>query len=488
MSEDAVSDEEDGTIDNKVEHTRPQKHRRTWTRSRNVNSIDASLNEDNFKPIHYVNGNGMWETLTGFLGPKSNKNTQTIEWQSKIPNISGRQRRADVIRSPVLSLRGTARSVITYLDCFNQFFDKLMFDSVVEKTNLRINRYLRNLQQYKQHAIESDKYTWLKETDKSEIRTFIGLLYMRGLLGLNHHDVELLFSKHAGPDVFGATMSQQRMKFLLANITFDDPDERVQCWPSDCFAVARKLFEGFKRNCSKILYPSKFLSLHETLYPMRHQIAFRQYNPNKPHWYGLLVKSLNDARVPFTYKAAPYSGKAKDGNGPYYIDHTENLVEEFGKVASLLGQNILTDRLYTPISLANWLLERGITTVGTLNTNRIGIPDAIKQTKDREEFSATCHVDFSGNLYLTSYAVRTKSKGKKNILVLSTMRSLPGGTRDDGYHKPAIIKLYDFTKGGTDIVDQLNDYHTCRSCTFSWDVVALFYMLDTIRVNSKTRS
>ena len=52
---------------------------------------------------------------------------------------------------------------------------------------------------------------------------------MRGLLGLNHHDVELLFSKHAGPDVFGATMSQQRMKFLLANMTFDDPDEHAQC-------------------------------------------------------------------------------------------------------------------------------------------------------------------------------------------------------------------------------------------------------------------
>ena len=53
------------------------------------------------------------------------------------------------------------------------------------------------------------------------------------------------------------------------------------------------------------MYPSEYLSLDETLYPMRHQIAFRQYNPNKPHKYGLLVKSLNDAHVPFTYKAVP---------------------------------------------------------------------------------------------------------------------------------------------------------------------------------------
>ena len=229
VSEDDVSDEEDRTTGNEVEQTRPQKHWKTLTRNRNANSIDTSLNEDNFEPIHYVNGNGMLETLTGFLGPKINKNTQTIEWQSEIPNISGRQGRADVIRSPVLLLRGPARSVTTYLDCFNLFFDELMFDRVVEKTNLCINRYLRNLQQYKQHAIESDKYTWLKETGKSEITTFIGLLYMRGLLGLNHHDVELLFTKHAHPDVFGATMSQQRMKFLLANITFDDHDERAQC-------------------------------------------------------------------------------------------------------------------------------------------------------------------------------------------------------------------------------------------------------------------
>ena len=91
---------------------------------------------------------------------------------------------------------------------------------------------------------------------------------------------------------------------------------------------------------------------------MRHQIAFWQYNPNKPHRYGLLVKSLNDARVPFTYKAAPYSGKPKDGNGPYYIDHTENyvkyLVEEFEKDASLLGRNISTDRLIDYTRLSHW--------------------------------------------------------------------------------------------------------------------------------------
>ena len=46
---------------------------------------------------------------------------------------------------------------------------------------------------------------------------------------------------------------------------------------------------------------------------MRHQIAFRQYNPNKSHQHGLLVKSLNDAELPFTYKTVPNAGKPEAG-------------------------------------------------------------------------------------------------------------------------------------------------------------------------------
>ena len=59
-------------------------------------------------------------------------------------------------------------------------------------------------------------------------------------------------------------------------------------------------------------------------------------------------------------------------------------------------------------------------------------------------------------------------------------------TIDDGKEKLQIIKFYDFTKGGTDIADQLNDYTTTRSKSCRWVMVALSYMLDTARVNGKT--
>ena len=60
---------------------------------------------------------------------------------------------------------------------------------------------------------------------------------------------------------------------------------------------------------------------------MRQQIAFRQYNPNKPHRYGLLLKSLNDARFPYTDKSVTYAAKPKAGDGPYYLKSTIDYIK-----------------------------------------------------------------------------------------------------------------------------------------------------------------
>ena len=51
-----------------------------------------------------------------------------------------------------------------------------------------------------------------------------------------------------------------------------------------------------------------YLSLDETLYPMRTQISFKQYNQNKPAKCWLLLKAINAARYPYIFIAASYCG------------------------------------------------------------------------------------------------------------------------------------------------------------------------------------
>ena len=83
-----------------------------------------------------------------------------------------------------------------------------------------------------------------------------------------------------------------------------------------------------------------------------------------------------------------------------------------------------------------------------------------------------------------SYKDNKQKKKLKNVLVLSSVQPLLGITKDDGKKKPAIIKLYDFTKIGTDIVDQRNERGSTKSKSNKWTKVAFSYVLDVSRNNA----
>ena len=131
--------------------------------------------------------------------------------------------------------------------------------------------------------------------------------------------------------------------------------------------------------------------------------------------------------------------------------------------------------------------SKKITTVGTVQKGQHGIPHKLFDVKGREKFSVTCHYEEKEkDMCITSYTVTTKSKGKKIVMILSTMRPMDDCIKDDNKFKPQIFKFYDFTKGGMDIVDQLNDFFTTHAKSDRWAIVVLYYMLDTTRVNLKT--
>ena len=106
-------------------------------------------------------------------------------------------------------------------------------------------------------------------------------------------------------------MSKNCFRFLYQCISFDDYSTRPECWEADCFAAIRKVFELFNESCGRALIPDDLLSIDETLYPMRNRVSFKQFNPNKPAKYGLLFKSTNSARYPYSFASAPYCGKPK---------------------------------------------------------------------------------------------------------------------------------------------------------------------------------
>ena len=213
-----------------------------------------------------------------------------------------------------MGVRGLARNCDSELQCFQLFITDEMIDIVVTNTNKNIDDMLTKL---KSRIDSSDKYPYLKHTTRYEVLAFIGLMYYRGLYNLTGISTKVLFSETQGIPMFGAVMSRNRFVFLLSNIGFDDKQSRPDRWNEDRFAAFRHFFELFNDNCSTYLTPRKFLFLVETLYSMRHQAAFRQYNPDKPAKYGMLFKSINAAGIPYLYRTVVYAGKPVGESNKY---------------------------------------------------------------------------------------------------------------------------------------------------------------------------
>ena len=281
---------------------------------------------------------------------------------------------------------------------------QIQIQLIVQSTNRKIEEVLDDLPE---EAVNDSTRPYLRTTTVLEIYALIGLMFFRGLLGLNNHGAKHLFSEKTGHHVFGATMSKNRYAFLTAHLCFDDHTTRRKRWQHDRFTAFRDFFDMFNGQSSRHVVPSEYLSLDETLYPMRNKVAFRQYNPDKPAKYGMLFKSINDARICYTYRSVVYAGKPIRMPSAFYVSGTDNdikeLVESLERCVVLDGRNISMDRLYTSIPIARWLLSKNLTCVGTMLHRRIGIPEEVKTTRGREKFSSKVFYEKKdGDLSLTS--------------------------------------------------------------------------------------
>ena len=131
----------------------------------------------------------------------------------------------------------------------------------------------------------------------------------------------------------------------------------------------------------------------------------------------------------------PFTGKPVEVTESHIKDTltlVKRIVESYEQQGySLKGTNIAVDCYYTPIPLAEWLYDKNITCIGTLNSNQKELPKEIKETKGREENSwISCKSD-KGEVTLNLYVMKAKSSGMRNVLLLQTTNPAHYVTQDD---------------------------------------------------------
>ena len=101
-----------------------------------------------------------------------------------------------------------------------------------------------------------------------------------------------------------------------------------------------------------------------------------------------------------------------------------------------------------------------------------------KDVTNREVFTTEIYWEGKGKGNLTSYVISTRKKKNKNIIVLATAEPPLGVMIDDEKQKTAIIKLYNFTKGGTDSINPKMGFYSVKRKSSQWNFVSLAYLLE----------
>ncbi|XP_023239424.1 uncharacterized protein LOC111638032 [Centruroides sculpturatus] len=301
------------------------------------------------------------------------------KWK-KVKQIQSVRTRRHNIVSHLPGCRREARDAKTPLDAWQCFFPDSILQKIVDYTNVYIE-----IIRYTRYSRERDA----KPTDLVEIKAFLGLLYLSGVLKSSHiHTDELWNDDGTGVSIFRATMNQQRFRFLLRMLRFDDKRDRQVRIEFDKFAPVREIFEYLVENCKKYFCVSEYTTIDEMLWSFRGRCAFRQFMKSKPAKYGIKVFSLVDARTYYTLNMEVYLGKQPDG--PFRLDQSPfSVVKRLIQPISGTGRNVTYDNWFTSVPLSRELLcQHNLTTVGTIRKNKRELPASFLISTGREEFSS----------------------------------------------------------------------------------------------------
>ena len=208
-----------------------------------VRSVDTSLDENNYDRIDITSVEE--KEIDVPLEKKEKQVTKEITWTTKKPMQNIRQGPQNIVPNRP-GVKPEYRDKVEPLVAWSTFIDDDIIQLIVTYTNQSINESLCRLKQNK----KDKKVCHLIETNRQEIRAFVGLWYIRELLNWTFHDITTAYSREYGYKIFNATMSIKRSRFLCANIRFDDITSRTERFQHDRAATVRNGFLNTNR-CKK---------------------------------------------------------------------------------------------------------------------------------------------------------------------------------------------------------------------------------------------
>jgi hypothetical protein len=239
----------------------------------------------------------------------------------------------------------------------------------------------------------------------------------------------------------------------------------------DKIQQVRWLVDAIRDACKAVWSLGKYLAIDEMMIRYKGSYSpIRQYMPNKPQKWGLKVWCLADAVSKYVYNFAIYCGKSVEAvlqpsrRGEPRLAH--NVVVDMVDGLDGRGHVVVMDNYFSSVGLYMELASRGIYAIGTMRSNRVGLPEEFKDTKS---FGRTAtQGDLLWRMHESHGISSILWKDKRPVLLLSTNAQpigfpcrpvdvVPrrnGAIRED-IHSLPMHKEYTTYMCGVDVADQL---------------------------------
>ncbi|XP_046389748.1 piggyBac transposable element-derived protein 4-like isoform X2 [Ischnura elegans] len=340
-------------------------------------------------------------------------------------------------------------------DYFYLLFSDQIFDLIWQQTNLQA----QNLSS--KNVSPKARINGWKDINRDDFEVFLGLLYLSGHIHVPSFAHYWMKNSVYNFPLFRNAMGRDKFLLILRTLHFARNPQQGEPKPSDPLFKINPLVELFHQRMSDIYYPSKELSIYESMLLWRGRLFFRQYIQNKRHKYGIKLYMLTQPNG-LLLKFRIYCGSADKVVGG--IGHAEKVVKHLIKDHLDVGHAIYMDNYYSGVGLTAYCLDRKTYVTGTLKANRKGNPSDIVQKKLKP---GNVEATYSNNGICV-----LKWRDKRDVLIVSSefgARMSEHKSRSGKVtQKPEAVLKYNEFMGGVDRCDQLLAYYPCERKTLRW--------------------
>ncbi|XP_050709301.1 piggyBac transposable element-derived protein 4-like [Eriocheir sinensis] len=379
------------------------------------------------------------------------------------------------------------RNDMSALDCFELFMSDEVIQSLCLWTNVRATKFFRDNPTINPNKFMGKK--WLDVT-KDEMNVFLCLQLLMGVNKLPKiADYWSLSVLCQGPPVFtAAVMSRNRFSQIQRFIRYSHPDDSKK---EDPMTRLSSFFNMLREKTTKYFSAGENFAVDESLILYKGRLRFRQYIKTKRKRFGLKLFSLCPSSPKargYTWNFCLYSHRLYDE----MLDNPElSALSKSERVPVYLmldllnkGRHVVLDNWYSSLHLAEFLLERGTLTTGTIRPNR-GVPPIMKNeslSRGQALFSRKDEI------------LQVKFRDTKCVHVITTKyeagfvertRVLKGG-KQEFIKKPSPIQRYNEQMGAVDLVDQLLEPPDPTRKSYTWFKKLGLHMISRMLLNART--